>query len=68
MQSEPKEKRTIWTDGDVAEFFGINRKTLQRRVLRPVAGELDLAKADPKVIGGRRFWVRDNVLRLAGVK
>lgn len=66
-KTEPKERRTIWTDADVAEFFGLNRKTLQRRMRKPVTGELELAKAEPKVIGGRRFWVRDNVLRLAGV-
>lgn len=66
-KNEPKERRTIWTDADVAEFFGLNRKTLQRRMRKPVTGELELAKAEPKVIGGRRFWVRDNVLRLAGV-
>ena len=66
-KTEPKERRTIWTDADVAEFFGLNRKTLQRRMRKPVTGELELAKAEPKVIGGRRFWVRDNVLRLAGI-
>ncbi len=64
---EPKERRTIWSDADVAEFFGLNLKTLQRRMRKPVTGELELAKADPKIIGNRRFWVRDNVLRLAGV-
>lgn len=66
-KTESKERRTIWTDADVAEFFGLNRKTLQRRMRKPVTGELELAKAEPKTIGGRRFWVRDNVLRLAGV-
>jgi hypothetical protein len=66
-KTEPKERRTIWTDADVAEFFGLNLKTLQRRMRKPVTGELELAKAEPKIIGSRRFWVRDNVLRLAGV-
>ena len=65
---QPKEERPVWDDADVAEFFGINKKTLQRRVLQPVAGEIDPNKANPKKIGGRRFWVRDNVLALAGIK
>ena len=64
----PKEERTVWDDADVAEFFGINKKTLQRRVRHPVAGEIDPNDADPGVIGGRRFWVRDKVLALAGMK
>ena len=64
----PKEERTVWDDADVAEFFGINKKTLQRRVRRPVAGEIDPNDAKSGVIGGRRFWVRDNVLALAGIK
>lgn len=65
---EPKEKRTVWTDGDVAEFFRVNVKTLQRRLRKPVAGELDLNRAEPGIVGGRRFWIRDNVYRVAGIK
>ena len=64
---EPKEKRTVWTDTDVAEFFGIPRASLQARCRKPVAGELNPNDAEPKVISGRRFWIRDKVMRLAGV-
>ena len=64
---EPKEKRTVWTDKDVAEFFGIPRASLQARCRKPVAGELNPNDAEPKVISGRRFWIRDKVMRLAGV-
>lgn len=67
-EKTPKEQRPIWNDADVAEFFCISTKTLQRRVRRPVSGEIDLNRAEPGVIGGRRFWVRDNVLGLAGLK
>ena len=49
------------TDADVAEFFGISKTTLQRRLRHPVAGEINLAKAEPGIIGGRRFWLRSNV-------
>lgn len=64
----PKEERTVWDDADVAEFFGISKATLQRRARRPVAGEIDPNDAKPGIIGGRRFWLRDNVLALAGIK
>lgn len=64
----PKEERTVWDDADVAEFFGISKATLQRRARSPVAGEIDPNDAKPGVIGGRRFWLRDNVLALAGIK
>lgn len=66
--SEPRERRSIWTDADVAAFFHISCRTLRRRMNHPVAGEMDLAEAEPKVIGGRRFWVRDNIYRIAGIK
>ncbi len=55
-------------DKDVAEFFGISLRTLQNRMLRPVAGELDLNDAHPAKVGGRRFWLRSSVERLAGMK
>lgn len=57
----------IMTDADVAAFFGIAKATLQRRVRRPVPGELDLNRAGPQVVGGRRFWVRTRVEALAGL-
>ena len=68
MKVAPRDERPIWTDADCAEFFGIHRDTFRKRVLKPVTGEIDLNKAEPKTIGGRRFWVREKVLRLAGVK
>lgn len=58
----------IMTDAEVAELFGISTKTLQRRVRRPANGEIDLNRAEPGVIGGRRFWVRSKVEALAGLK
>ena len=53
---------------DVAEFFGISRRTLQRRIKKPVAGEIDPNKADPQKIGSRRLWLRENVERLVGIR
>lgn len=55
----------VMHDAEVAEFFGINKRTLQRRVLNPVRGEIDLNDAHPQVVGGRRYWLRENVERLA---
>ena len=57
----------IMTDADVAAFFGIAKATLQRRMRRPVPGEIDLSRAEPQVVGGRRFWVRTRVEALAGL-
>ena len=59
----------IMTDAEVAALFGISKATLQRRVRaeRPVPGELDLNRAEPQVVGGRRFWVRTRVEALAGL-
>lgn len=62
-----KPEKPIMTDAEVAEFFGVTVRTLQRRVKTPKAGELDLNKAEPTVFGGRRFWLRANVERLAGI-
>ena len=58
----------IMTDADVAAFFGIAKATLQRRMRRPVPGEIDLSKAEPGTIGGRRFWVRAKVEAVAGLR
>lgn len=55
-------------DRDVAEFFGVSVRTIQRRVRKPETGEIDLNKAEPQTIGNRRFWLRANVERLAGMK
>lgn len=60
--------RNIMTDKEVAEFFGISARTLKRRVLKPLAGEIDLNLAEPRRIGGRRFWLRESVERVAGIR
>ena len=57
----------IMTDAEVAALFGVSTKTLQRRVRRPVPGEIDLNRAEPGTVGGRRFWVRAKVEALAGI-
>lgn len=61
-------EKPVMTDAEVAAFFGISKRTLQRRVLKPEAGEIDPNKAEPQTIGGRRFWLRENVERLAGIR
>ncbi len=63
-----KTNNLIMFDKDVAEFFGISRRTLQRRIKKPVAGEIDPNKADPQKIGSRRLWLRENVERLVGIR
>ena len=60
--------KPIMFDRDVAAFFGVSVRTIQRRVMKPEAGEIDLNKAEPQTIGNRRFWLRANVERLAGMK
>ena len=57
----------LMTDADIAALVGVNIKTLQRRIAKPVAGELDLNRAEPQKIGGRRFWVRTKVERVLGI-
>ena len=57
----------IMFDADVAAFFGIDKRTLQRRILRPVPGEIDPNDAHPVTIGGRRLWLREDVERLVGI-
>lgn len=57
----------IMTDAEVAALFGIS-KTLQRRVRSPISGEIDPNRAEPHIIGGRRFWVREKVEALAGLR
>lgn len=54
-------------DADIARMFGISVRTLQRRLIKPQVGELDLNEARPEVVGGRRFWLRERVMRLLGV-
>lgn len=57
----------IMTDKDVAKFFGISVRTLMRRLEKPLAGEIDPNLGNPRKIGGRRFWLRENVERMAGI-
>ena len=55
---------TIMFDRDVAKMFGISVRTLQRRLDKPVEGELDLNDAGPETVGGRRFWLREEIVRV----
>lgn len=64
MSADPR----IMTDAEVAALFGISTKTLQRRVRSPLSGEIDLNRAEPGIIGGRRFWVREKIEALAGLR
>lgn len=57
----------VMFDADVAAFFGIDKRTLQRRILRPVYGEINPNDAHPQTIGGRRLWLREDVERLVGI-
>lgn len=57
----------IMTDKDVAKFFNISVRTLTRRLDKPLEGEIDLNRAEPRKIGGRRFWLRENVEKVAGI-
>ena len=63
---KPSDCRVMF-DADVAAFLGIGRRTLQRRILRPVPGEIDPNDAHPVTIGGRRLWLREEVERLVGI-
>lgn len=63
-----KPEKPIMFDRDVAEMLGITVRTLQRRVLRPVAGEINLNAAEPVMIGSRRLWLRENIEKLLGIK
>ena len=65
-KARPADCRTMF-DADVAAFLGISVKTLQRRVARPVPGEIDPNDARPVMIGSRRLWRREDVERLVGL-
>ena len=56
------------TDSEVAAILGIATKTLQSRISKPVEGEVDMRRAEPQKIGGRRFWVRAKVERVLGIR
>lgn len=64
--TKPSDNRVMF-DADVAAFLGIDKRTLQRRILRPVPGEIDPNDAYPVTIGSRRLWLRDEVERLVGI-
>lgn len=64
--TKPSDSRVMF-DADVAAFFGIDKRTLQRRILRPVPGEIDPNDAHPVTIGSRRLWLREEVERLVGL-
>lgn len=66
MNKAPGDSRIMF-DADVAAFFGISTKTLQRRVAKPAEGEINPNLAHPKTIGGRRLWLREDVERLVGI-
>lgn len=65
-RAKPSDCRVMF-DADVAAFFGIDKRTLQRRILRPVPGEINPNDAHPQTIGGRRLWLREDVERLVGI-
>lgn len=64
--TKPSDSRVMF-DADVAAFFGMSARTLRRRILRPVPGEIDPNDAHPQTIGGRRLWLREEVERLVGI-
>ena len=45
-KARPSDCRVMF-DADVAAFLGIGKRTLQRRILRPVPGEIDPNDARP---------------------
>ena len=65
-RAKPTDCRVMF-DADVAAFFGISVKTLQRRILTPARGEINPNDAHPQTIGGRRLWLREDVERLVGI-
>ena len=58
----------VMTDAEVAALLGIATKTLQSRMRKPVEGEVDMRRAEPQKIGGRRFWVRAKVESVLGIR
>ena len=56
----------VWHDVDVARFLGVSVRTLTRRLDSPKSGEIDI-NLEPTRFGGRRYWLRANVLRLLGI-
>ena len=64
-RAKPTDPRVMF-DADVAAFFGISVKTLQRRIATPAKGEINPNDARPQMIGSRRLWLREDVERLVG--
>lgn len=55
----------IMTDQEVADMLHINVDTLQRKMRTGFAAdELDLRKAKPWKLGGRRWWYRETLIGL----
>ena len=65
-RAKPTDPR-VMCDADVAAFFGISVKTLQRRIATPAKGEINPNDARPQMIGSRRLWLREDVERLVGI-
>ena len=65
-RAKPTDPRVMF-DADVAAFFGISVKTLQRRSATPAKGEINPNDARPQMIGSRRLWLREDVERLVGI-
>ena len=65
-KARPSDCRVMF-DADVAAFLWIDKRTLQRRILLPVPGEIDPNDAHQQTIGGRRLWLREDVERLVGI-
>ena len=65
-RAKPTDSRVMF-DADVAAFFGISVKTLQRRIATPAKGEINPNDARPQMIGSRRLWLREDVERLVGI-
>lgn len=57
----------IMSDRDVAEYLGVSVYSIRRRLANPVKGEIDLNEAEPKVVAGRRFWLRSNIEKMLGI-
>ena len=66
LRAKPTDPRVMF-DADVAAFFGISVKTLQRRIATPAKGEINPNDAHPYTIGSRRLWLREEVERLVGI-
>ena len=55
--------REVWLDCDVAEYLHVCVRTVKRLAVSPRPGELDLRKANPVMVGYRR-WYADNVRKV----